>query len=282
MDVNTTSKKNILPTEYSSAKFVYDMGQVEGLKSGDRIYFTGAAPQTVVYNVTKKQYEENIAKFHVKTIIKDPKSEKVYYVNTRGGLMMLDYVQSNPTPVKIADFRGKPLASTWNEKGELLFLTSEQEIVTFNPSESKIDYSTPLEVPGQAIALTYISMGPDNKIWSGGYLSGNNAAYDLSKKEAKVYRGLSQTESATKLGSKIYFGNYPGSRFNVYDTSQEWDPDNKNPKLIGRVRGQDRPFGGLAIPALNKVFFGTVPDYGVNGGALIEIDASTDKLYNRG
>src|SRR5690606_15318454 len=79
-----------------------------------------------------------------------------------------------------------------------------------------------------------------------------------------------------------YFGNYPKARFNVYDTSAEWSIKDKNPKQVGSVHGQDRPFGALAVPSLNKVFFGTVPEYGINGGALVEIDGTTDNIVSHG
>jgi len=282
LDVKSKTKKNILPAQYSSSKFVYDIGHIKGLKSGDRIYLNvtgGTAKNILVYNLTKKVYEEELPAFNVKTIIKDPHSQKVYYVQN-GKLMMLDYDLSSPAPVEITAFRGTPKASTWNEKGQLVFLNTYQQIVMFDPvSAEKQSYT--LKVPPQPIALTYIDMGPDKRIWSGGYLSGNNAAFDLNKNEPTVYKGLSQTESATKLGTKIYFGNYPKCRFHVYDTSSEWNIKQKNPKLIGTSEGQDRPFGALAVPSLNKVFFGTVPDYGKNGGKLIEIDGATDQIVNQ-
>lgn len=279
MDVKTGVKRNILDSKYSDSKFVYDIGYVEGLKSGDRLYLNitgGNSKGTVVYNITKGVYEESLPAFSVKTVIKDPGSQKVYYVEN-GKLMMVDYDMAVPTPTQLSTFRGRPLAVTWNDKGELVYLNTYQQIVVFNPSTAEI-LSYGLKVPPQYIALTYLDMGPDKKLWSGGYLSGNNSAFDLNSNTAKVYKGLSQTESATKLGTKIYFGNYPGSRFNVYDTSLGWNKDAGNPKLIGSIQGQDRPFGALAVPSLQKVFFGTVPDYGKNGGVLIEIDAVTDKI----
>lgn len=219
--------------------------------------------------------------FPVKAIIKDPATEKVYYVHN-SKLMMLDYKEEKPTPVELSNFRGKPLASVWNEKGELVFLNSYQQIITFNPVTSQQKAQSLIDVPAQPISLTYIDIGPDKKIWSGGYLGGSNAAYDLKKNKATVYKGLSQTESVTKLGSKIYFGNYPKAKFNVYDISEEWSIKDKNPKQIGAVDGQDRPFGALAVPSLNKVYFGTVPEYGINGGALVEIDGATDNVVSLG
>lgn len=279
LDANSKIKKDILPSKYSSSKFVYDIGHVQGLESGDRIYLMlsgGESHNTLVYNLTTGKYEDEIPVFYVKTIIKDPNSQRVFYVE-KTKLMMMDYAASEPVPVKVAAFRGKPLASTWNEKGELLFLNSYQQIVTYDP-QLYDQKSYTVKVPPQPIALTYIGMGPDQRIWSGGYLSGNNAAFDIQTSSAEMYKGLTQTESAVTLGTKIYFGNYPRARFNVYDTSSEWNIKEKNPKLIGSVKGQDRPFGALAVPELNKVFFGTVPDYGHNGGQLIEINALTDEI----
>src|SRR5690606_39178790 len=70
--------------------------------------------------------------------------------------------------------------------------------------------------------------------------------------------------------------------FHVYDTNQPWITGT-NPKNLGRATGQDRPFGGIGVAAKNKVFFGTVPGYGQNGGELIEFDAgNNDQLTTYG
>src|SRR5690606_34289808 len=109
-----------------------------------------------------------------------------------------------------------------------------------------------------------------------------NAAYDPANNTSVVYKGLNQTESVAVLGSKIYFGTYGSAIFHVYDTNQPWITGT-NPKNLGRATGQDRPFGGIGVAAKNKVFFGTVPGYGQNGGELIEFDAgNNDQLTTYG
>lgn len=277
-DILSGKKRNILPKEYKSSKFVYDLGLIQGLKTGDRLFCSmSGVPNVLVYNISKSYFEDVLPLFSVKSMIRDPDSEKVYFVES-GKLMMIDYADESHLSSELFKFRGKALASAWDSKGNLMFLNSYCQVVTFDLKAMKTYSSLLKDIPAQPIALTFLSLGPDRNLWTGGYLGGNNASYDLKTEKVSVLKGLSQTESATVLGSKIYFGNYPGARFHVYDINQPWNIKDRNPKLIGSIKGQDRPFGALSIPSLDKVFFGTVPDYGKNGGALLEINSISDEM----
>jgi hypothetical protein len=92
------------------------------------------------------------------------------------------------------------------------------------------------------------------------------------------YPGLHQTEGMTVNGKNIYFGIYPKAILYVYNTEKPWDLKAKNPRLIKKIEGQDRPFATLSLPESDKILFGTVPDYGKLGGTLVEYDLKTDSV----
>lgn len=92
------------------------------------------------------------------------------------------------------------------------------------------------------------------------------------------YDGLSQAESISFQGDQVFFGIYGGAKIYRYNSINPWTAT--NPKLIGSVAGQDRPFGNVSVPALGKMFFGTVPGYGLLGGSLIEYNSSDDKIIS--
>ncbi|MCG7860338.1 hypothetical protein MD537_25375, partial [Flavihumibacter sediminis] len=64
----------------------------------------------------------------------------------------------------------------------------------------------------------------------------------------------------------------------LYDMRKAWMPDHNQPRHLGKLKGQDRPFAVLPMQFMNKVFFGKVPDYGKLGGALVEYDIELDTL----
>ena len=66
----------------------------------------------------------------------------------------------------------------------------------------------PIHIPGQPNEIRSLTLGPDGKIYSGGYLGGAGA-YNPITGEIEGFAGISQPEAITKLGRKVYFGVYP-------------------------------------------------------------------------
>jgi hypothetical protein len=112
----------------------------------------------------------------------------------------------------------------------------------------------------------------------GGYLSGGSAVFDPATGKSRELKGLSQAESMAALGKSMYFGIYPNGRFFTYDTSKPWDAKKNNPRSLGQIEGQSRPFGAIGVEELNEVFWGTVPEYGMLGGGIAVYDVAKDKL----
>src|SRR5690606_33846087 len=83
-----------------------------------------------------------------------------------------------------------------------------------------------------------------------------------------------QTDRMVTLDKSIYMGVYPGGKIYSYQVDKPWNLNNNNPRLIAQVSGQDRPFAAASVKGGGRVIFGTVPDYGKLGGALVEVSES--------
>ena len=276
-DPVTKAKINILPQGVTDkAEFVYHMGLVEGLPDGDRLFATATGyGKNLAYNLDSRVFEGEYREFSAKTVQKSSFNNEIYY-SLGGKLFGHDITKPRGAMISIFNPRSNAIAAKVFSDGTYAALTSAGDVLLYNSSHC-LKSESKLTVQGLPIKLNVLHKGPDNRMWTGGYLAGTNAAYNPANNESIVYKGLNQTESIGTLNNKIYFGTYTGSRFYVHDTSQPWDNIN-SPKYLGTVDGQDRPFGGIGIQEKNKVFFGTVPDYGKNGGVLVEIDGSSGNV----
>lgn len=279
IDIKTGAKKQLLADRDRDQEAIYNLSIVEGTKGGDRVFgwLTGALKRvTVVYNIRTKKFEENLPTIDVRSVIKAPKSSKVFY-SAGKKLYVIDYASKDKIPMPLVDLQAEIKTTSWGKDGLLYMLSANQYVQTYNPKTGKL-ISQKLDVPTQAIDIQSIGVGPDGLIWSAGYLAGSHATYNPETGKNIQHPGLDQTEGMTNLGASIYFGIYAKSRLYSFDTRKPWDVKANNPKFLGQIKGQDRPFAVLGLEKLNKVLFGTVPTYGQLGGAIIDYDVAADKL----
>ncbi len=291
LDPRTGEKRELLPEAYRGLPgFVYDMGVVKGLDGGDRLLANlPDLKKTIVYNLDKRSMDKELkGSVMVKSAIKSPDNQEVFYT-TGTSLYSLDLTKPTQTPKKLIEIQ-KAMAMSWGKDKELYILSFDGKLIKYNPKTNSI---TPIniELPTQPVGINITKLGPDGRIWTSGYLVGSNSAYDPESGKVTHYSGLHQSESITVNGSNMYFGIYPGGKLYLYNTKLPWnlkgnaiynnklpeDLNTGNPKLIGEYPNQDRPFAGVKISDSGKMLFGTVPDYGRLGGALIEYDPETGK-----
>ncbi|MBC7759091.1 MAG: hypothetical protein H7069_09555 [Phormidesmis sp. FL-bin-119] len=89
---------------------------------------------------------------------------------------------------------------------------------------------------------------------------------------------MSQTEGITLQNKNMYFGIYPSGRLYLYDTEKTWDPAKENLRMIAKIPGQSRFYAGVNMGDSNSMFFGSVPEYGHMGEALVEYKSQTRKI----
>lgn len=281
LDLKTGDRSELLPERERAKEFVYHLNIIKGLAGGDRLFAyvmggNSSDNKTLVYNIRTKKFEPSLPVLSVKETIKAEKGDKIYFFS-EGALFELDYSLKNRQPVKLNDFKEGVKAVAWDKRGRLSILTSSRKVVKYDLKEHT--FSTQLlEVPKLPIAIQSILYGPDKRIWSAGYLAGGHAAYDPVSGKTTAYDGLHQTEGMAVLGDDLYFGVYTNALLYRFNTQKPWSLKEQNPKLLGRVPHQDRPFAVLPLQDLDLVLFGTIPAYGQLGGTIAQYHTKTEKL----
>lgn len=280
LDIKSTKKSDILAEKDRDYEFVYDMELVKDVKGGDRILamLSGSKGlETFIYNVQTKQYEKRFAAIEVKSIVQKPKTNKIYYTAS-GTVFELDLGSTNLQPRAITKVDGRGRTAYWDDKGNYKLLTASHKVFTIDVELGQILNEVLLDIPKSPISIQSIFWGPDKKVWSSGYLAGNHGTYDPATDRHEDYVGLHQTEGMNSVGNKIYFGNYTHAELFSYDVTQKWDTKQQNPKALGAIKDQDRPFAVLPLVSRNEVLFGTVPAYGKLGGAITHLNINTEKF----
>jgi len=282
-DLGKKQSRELLSDEQKKEEFVYDMKVMPGLKGGDRLFafLTGANPETrttLVYNIKSGKLEDELPLLDVKSLIKAQKGHRVYYIS-KGKLCVTDFSQKTRERQELQPISGRAMATSWDKNGHLSILTNQRKLYKYNPVANTINEVT-LDIPRQPIEIQSIHFGPDKRVWVAGYLAGGHAAYDPATETTTAYNGLHQTEGMNTLGDDLYFGIYTQAELYRFNTQKKWDPKgaNPNPRHLGSVPGQDRPFAVLPLKDHQKVLFGTIPAYGQLGGSITHYDVKSDKL----
>lgn len=281
IEINLSNKKTreLLPAKYQDKEFVYSLEIVKGKDGADRLLALLTAGQTtLVYNIEKQRVEQEITAMDMKAVGTDAQFNTYY--TAKNTLMKFDAGKSAASAVQLATQVGSANAF-YKQPGGLLLFNAKANLVSFNEQTGKTT-TTALKIPAQPIPINAIMYGPDQKVWTGGYLAGGHATFDPATNKNTKYAGLDQTEGMAFMGNRIYFGIYPKGRFYTYDVTQVWNTAKGNPNLIFEEEGQSRAFAVHTLPKSQKVYFGTVPEYGKLGGVLTMYDEASEKHQSFG
>lgn len=308
-DLATDKKRNILPPQYADITSVYDLAV-----AGGRLFCRKETSNPFENFVLDQETGKTIPVLNKDTgetsdtfnngsrgmSPVSPAAPKLYYISRDYKLCEYDLTDNSIRSLGIScpsvatgyhwaelntpEWPGWTLLGTTGNSGELF---------RFNPETNRFD-SRKVEYPGQPINIHSIALGPDGKIYSGGYLAGNMGVYDPATKTTKHLNGSGQPEGLVFLGKKLYMGVYPGARIYEYDTEKPWNarsansapttsaPLNprqvlsleENPAIAGYT-DQDRPFAMAASEDRQEVYVGTIPKNGQLGGVLAVLDPTS-------
>ncbi|MCT1522983.1 hypothetical protein [Sphingobacterium hotanense] len=279
LDPKTKQKTRLLPHVKEFKEFFYDMDIVYNISGKDLIlgYInSNTNSQNFVYDIQSKEILRFLPPFDMKSVVKDPKSNTIYYTS-RSQVYALDLGNKDAEPIAISGIQGAGKAGTWTNKGEYQVFSNAQIVYRIHPKTKQKD-SLSLEVPNSPIHIQTIYWGPDDKVWSAGYLAGQHGSYDPKTGEHQEYPGLHQTEGMSSLNNKLYFGIYTKAHIYSYDLTKPWKVGSGNPKHLGQIKDQDRPFAVITRADRNELIFGTVPPYGELGGSISHLDAETEQI----
>jgi hypothetical protein len=159
----------------------------------------------------------------------------------------------------------------------LVGYTEFGEMITYDPLDHFVKVTYP-QVKQQGVAIQSLESGPNGRLYLGGYQGGMSIYNPWTDEIEYSQPQLQQSEGIGFLNQEAFFGTYSGAKIYRFDITQPVDyghgPGN-NPGLAFDVEGeQDRPFAFAS--GGGKLFLGTVPYYGVLGGALAVYDQSTN------
>jgi sugar lactone lactonase YvrE len=277
LDPRTGEKHDILPKEFAEKKFVYSARFAAGKLFA--LTTDGTADCLVIDPPTRK-VEAVLPQVTPQLVVsqKSPWADRVY-VKSQNALFAYDLKTRRLEPTKVTQAGGINAMAWLGDGKTLAMVTQPGRLIHFDPSTGNAE-NVALKPPREPTPIQSICRGPDGRIYCGGYLVGGLSAYDPATGKHEQYNGMSQAEGMGVLGSRLYLGVYPRARLYAFDTARPWDAKLNNPEKIDELDrfDQDRPFAVLGVESLNKVFFGSVPDYGTLGGALSVYDVPTKKL----
>ncbi len=279
LDPKTGEKTEILPQKYASREFAYAVDVV-----GGKLIVQLTPNEAIVMNPATREIEAALPNVSGQQVVtaKSPYADAFYYYGD-GGLAEYD-LKTRKSRSTDAVGKQQIVGLGWVTMKDdpdfpgptVVALARYGNLIWYHPQTGKTK-RIHLKVPPESTPIHSIRLGPDEKIYSGGYLSGGLAAFDPKTGKHVQYGSISQSEGIGVLGSKLYLGCYPHARLYALDTTKPWDPKQDNPHQfdsLDRVE-QDRPVAVLGVAELKKVFYGTVPDYGKLGGMLAIVDDAT-------
>ena len=288
INLATGSKQEILqqllPSAYSNYDFAMNMGYALGklfvrLNKPDHLLIVDVATESIEY------YNPNGLGMGSRTLATMPgDNQNIYF----GGYVLRSYnIATRTFAVEFSDpnaraanfFDGKFVQlndPSWpgytfigvSEKGQIMMHNKQTGELSTNQVDN---YGSP-------ILIQSVHTGFDGNIYIGGYLGATGfTSYRPSDGTFTEIQQFGQVESVASVNNKLYIGTYGNARVHEYDPTAAWT--STNPRRVAELvkDGQDRPFAMAGVDSLNKLYVGSVPDYGSLSGALTVYDVPTRK-----
>lgn len=290
-DRDTGTKTEIaLPPQYGSAQFVWDMSVVQ-----DKLFMRLSPGSTLAMDLATGAFDTTSKPITSRLVSPlTPDDDKVYFTAS-SRLGHYDFSTKQYTELGIhtgVDANGFAFAelTTPGFPGHSLVAVTEGKLFKYNPATGATR-SVLIPIAGEPSGLHSAARGNDGLIHASAFLVGGNAMYDPVTGERREYSKQSvgieqtvpgnQTDRIYSYKDKIYYVTYTGMRVYEYDQSLPWDRQSAtrpNPKFLftaSDVGSQDRGLAGTVMPEEGKLVIGTVPKYGLLGGALVIFDLET-------
>jgi len=221
----------------------------------------------------------------------DP-SGKISLVKRQDGLL---YIESSQGNFRVQGLKAIPVknlpppfpAATLPDGSTVVFTDAAQfryrTLEITSPSGTHKPLTLDWEGAGTTIYLVH--EGPDGRVYGSSILPEHlfSCRPDGSDMQDHGQCSLSGGEvySFGNFGGKLYISSYPSARLSIYDPAKPYrfgtDAD-ANPRDFGPSDPVScRPRAMISGPA-GKVWVGSVPDYGLWGGTLVNFDPVTEKF----
>ena len=164
------------------------------------------------------------------------------------------------------EFPGKTLVTVDDRTGSVVYI---------NPEAKKVKEVLYPEMTGGSQMIRSLEPGPEDTITLGAYLGTKGAFYNVYDRDYTYFK-THQVESSVTYEGITYFMTYTRAGFWQVDYSMLESGEDADELKASVGEHQDRAFAHAAGDG--KVFFGTIPDYGQLGGALVIYDIATKEF----
>ncbi|OYN90310.1 LPXTG cell wall anchor domain-containing protein [Parenemella sanctibonifatiensis] len=160
-----------------------------------------------------------------------------------------------------------------------------QTVVGLNAGGYLVRYNLETEAYGQFLVenqpqvstrINSITVGPDDNIYTSGYLVGGTGAQAPMRPDHSTYVVGGQNEEMISHDGAIYVGRYPTGNIERFAPEDLQSTPAVAPQVVCEVgHDQDRPYGLLAVD--DRLYFGTQAGGGGSAGAFGWLDLSTEE-----
>ncbi len=276
IDRSTGEKEEIIIDGHSGLD-----GMIENIFIvNDKLFVSAGSVTMLVLDIEK---HEVINQFSYSNMISEPSphdnnliyfkfEKKLYqYDSSKNETKEIEGIPLLPDTVRVKDMAWITLS---NGETVLAMITQYGEYILYEPVNNEITFID-MNITSQSVEIQALEAGQDGKLYMGGYQRGLSIYNPFTNEREVNIPSFAQPEGIGFLNNKVYYGTYVGAMMYSYDPSKDIDL-NSNPKLEYDITDhQDRPF--TMTSGDNKLFVGTVPDYGVLGGVLAIFDENTGK-----
>ncbi|RPF54333.1 FIMAH domain-containing protein [Aquisalibacillus elongatus] len=253
---------------------VYDLEVVD-----DRYIFTryGDSSNMYIYDAQNQEWLDivipDVRGLHVE---EESLNNEVYFMNTQD-----QFKKVNLETLEVTDtgmrYQSGLRGADWVELEDPDLPGKSLATINWSGSVVKFNIETEQVVSGDQIAAgtptvtNEIAKGADGNFYISGVQSTNGAIFDPLSETFKSFE-IGQADTMSKVGDKLYLGQYPGARIFEYDTNK--DPSSSNPKELFQI-GDQQDRVKTIVEGENQLFIGTISDYNTLGGALTEYNPNT-------
>lgn len=277
----TGEKRNILPKEYQTEQYVYDLNLVED------VLFAKLNPsqKILMFDIRTHEIMGSFEASSRGVSPKSPLSNVVYYTFEKQ-IFELNLQTKKSTVVSAELPNAKSSISLGFIEGKLFGMQGNSgEYFLLDLTTKKLIHGE-LDLPNLPIEIYSLHTGLEGNIYSSGFVSGGIGIYHPNQKEQLFYSNIGQMESSTILGDKLYIGSYPNAKIYVHDPANQ-HPTDHSLDVIELMSGelnkqnQDRPTAMAGVEKTGKLYIGTFPKSGFIGGsfAVYDVNKATYDLY---